>query len=74
MLNWLDGRKTIIGACCLFTGAVLTEVVSGFWGFNPEWMEPTIKTANWFGIVSGGPGLVHKGYKKATKKAEKAVR
>lgn len=59
----LDGKKTYIGGICIFFGVFLTEVVKGFWEFDPAWMEPTIKTFNWFGMLITGGGWLDKGRK-----------
>lgn len=66
--NWLNGRKTYIGGVCLTLGVILTEVVKGFWGYDPTWMEPTIKTFNWTGMFITGGGWLHKGTKAVNSK------
>lgn len=63
MLEWLNGRKTIIGACILFASAFLDQVLVGAWGVTGDWVAPMGKTLDWFGMVVAGTGLTHKGVK-----------
>jgi hypothetical protein len=60
MWKQLNGSKTIIGTCILMASAVCTQVVVGFWAFEPEWMTPVVQTLDWVGIALGGTGLGHK--------------
>ena len=69
MLEWFDGKKTIIGTVLLIGGAILTEVVMGIWGIDTAEVRNSASTANWFGLVMGGTGLTHKAVKKARKGA-----
>ncbi len=72
MIQWLNGKKTIIGSIFLFLAVFGTEVVQGIWGIKclPEatdcaytWLQNTIDTCSWIGMAMGGVGLIHKGIK-----------
>lgn len=64
-MEWFNGKKTIIGSVLMTVAIFLTEVVIGFWDYNPAWMPGIISTLNWVGMVLGGTGLIHKGVKAA---------
>lgn len=62
--NWLNGKKTNIGTAAFIAACVLNEVVKGIWNVDAGWINPTIETLNWAGMVFGGTGLAHKALKK----------
>jgi len=61
--EYFNGKKTLIAAGVLILSVFLSEVIVGIWGFNPDWMGNLIRTLDWFGMVFGGAGLTHKGFK-----------
>lgn len=61
--NWLNGKKTVIGTICMIAAIILKDVLLGIWNCNPGWLEPTLKTLEYFGVLMGGVGMVHKGMK-----------
>jgi len=61
--NWLDGKKTTIGAVLLFLSTFLSEVIVSKWGVTAAWMTPSIETLNWLGMALTGLGLGHKALK-----------
>ncbi len=63
IFNWLNGRKTIIGAILLFIASFIQEVIIGKWHATGEWILPTIETLNWLGMAVTGWGLGHKAMK-----------
>ncbi len=62
--TWLNGKKTGIGTAAFIAACVLTEVVVGIWHADFHWINPTIETLNWVGMIFGGTGLAHKAFKK----------
>ncbi len=64
--NYLDGKKTAIGAGLLLLCKFLTAVVVGVWHYDPSFMDPTIQTLNYIGIGFSSMGLGHKAVKSAT--------
>ena len=63
ILEWFNGKKTVIGSALLFLAVFGNEVLAGLWEFNPSWLTPAIKTCSWFGMLFGGVGLTHKAVK-----------
>jgi len=66
ILNWLNGKKTTIGAILLLLGTLLSAVVVGIWEVDAEWIPKTIETLNWLGMTITGWGLTHKASKSMT--------
>jgi len=64
LINWLNGKKTAIGAIVLFISTLLSEVVCGIWNVNALWVTNLIETLNWIGMAITGVGLTHKIAKK----------
>lgn len=58
--NYLDGKKTTIGAALLFLATFLSEVIIGKWHAEAAWLQPTIETLNWIGMAVTGLGIGHK--------------
>ena len=58
--NWLDGKKTTIGAALLLLATFLSEVIVGKWHVEVSWMQPAIETLNWVGMAVTGLGIGHK--------------
>ena len=65
-MNWLNGKKTIIGATLLFGSTLLSAVIVGIWEIEQWWIPNTIATLDWTGMAVAGTGLGHK-YVKAGK-------
>jgi hypothetical protein len=65
-LNWLNGKKTAIGAIVLFLATFLSEVVGGIWNVEALWLTNLIETLDWIGMAITGVGLTHKMAKKNT--------
>lgn len=72
MIQWLNGKKTIIGSIFLVLAVFGTEVMQNIWNMKclPDeincaygWLANTITTFNWIGMVMGGVGLTHKAVK-----------
>lgn len=64
MLEWFNGKKTVIGACCLWVDALYQQVYQGIWHLPvTDWSTAGADTASWVGLVLGGVGLSHKGVK-----------
>lgn len=61
--QWLNGKKTVIGASLLLASAFCTQVLIGIWNLDPWWMDKTIQTLDWVGGIVTSGGLVHKGIK-----------
>lgn len=65
MVEWWNGKKTIIGAIALFVaesfigGLLINEL-----GFSPDWLIVAQKIGFWIGTVLVPVGLAHKGVKK----------
>lgn len=59
----LNGNKTTIGACILFIGTIITQVVVGIWHVEGSWVTPTIQTIDWIGMTITGVGIIHKAVK-----------
>lgn len=55
--DFFNGKKTNLAAGCMIAATFLSQVVVGIWGFNPEWVMPTIKTLEWSGASLGIIGL-----------------
>ena len=65
IIEWFNGKKTIIGTICLWVAAFIAQVALPELGLNVEFGESTISVLNWFGLAFGGVGLTHKGMKAA---------
>jgi hypothetical protein len=63
LINWFNGKKTTIAAVLMFLASFLMEVVVGKFGATAAWIQPTVDTLLWFGMVLGGVGLAHKAIK-----------
>ena len=50
-LNWLNGKKTAIGAIVLFLATFLSEVVGGIWNVEALWLTNLIETLDWIGMA-----------------------
>lgn len=61
--NWLNGKKTTIGAAFLFLSLMITDLVIGKLNYDPQWIETTVVICNWFGGILTGGGLTHKLFK-----------
>ncbi len=61
--NWLSGKKTTIGAVCLWIGGVLLPFIVGE-GYNPAWIDTLIRVLTWIGGILAPVGLIHKAKKK----------
>jgi hypothetical protein len=61
--DFLDGKKSTIAGMVLFLSVFLREVIKGFWSYDPNWMEPLIKTLDWLGGVGFTGAIIHKGVK-----------
>lgn len=59
IINWLNGKKTLIGAAIYGIGLILSQVVVNIWGYSPEWILNTIKTCEWAGGILAGLGVTH---------------
>lgn len=62
--NYLNGKKTSIGTAAFIAACVMNEVVKGIWHVEHPFIDPSIETLNWVGMVFGGIGLTHKAMKK----------
>lgn len=60
ILDFFNGKKTLIGGILLFGGTVLEQVIVGIWGISGDWVQPTIQTLDWVGMVVFGVGGGHK--------------
>lgn len=58
--EYLDGKKTTIGAALLLLATFLSEVIAGKWHVQATWLQPTIETLNWVGMTITGLGIGHK--------------
>lgn len=58
--EFLNGKKTIIGAMLLIVGAFMGEVIVGIWGFHATVIIKMASTLNWMGMAMGGTGIFHK--------------
>jgi len=58
--NYLDGKKTNIGAFLFMLIWTLEAVVIGVWDFNPHWMIKTIDTLQILAPALTGGGGIHK--------------
>ena len=66
-MEWLNGRKTIIGAAFLFVAAFVDQVVMGPIHATypmPEWVPLIGVVAEWIGMAFAGTGMAHKYVKK----------
>lgn len=61
--NWLDGKKTNLGALFLFLGMLLQTQVIGEWGYAGTWLPHVIADLNWAGGLLLPAGLGHQAYK-----------
>ena len=62
--EYLNGRKTTIGATVLAVALFLQKIVVGEWGIEAEALRNIIATLEWIGLFLAPTGLVHKGAKK----------
>ena len=62
--NWLNNKKTNIGAALLLAAMILQKMVE-IWSGNdsPDWVLKTTQTLEWIGGLFAGIGLGHKGVK-----------
>ena len=69
MLEWFNGKKTLIGAVLLFSAAVIDQVAIGIMVdkyrlfASPPWLPASGEALTWFGMFVTGTGFVHKGVK-----------
>lgn len=63
--EWWNGKKTLVGSVLLLASAFCTQVLVGIWEWNPWWMDKTVLTLDWVGMIVTGGGLAHKGVKYA---------
>lgn len=63
VINWLNGKKTAIGAAFLMCAVFITEVIIGKWHVDATWIVPLADTLQWIGMAFGGVGLTHKSMK-----------
>jgi hypothetical protein len=62
--NWLDGKKTKIGAAILFVAVFMRQVILGIWGVDIWGFLPRIvDTLDWIGMALSTTGTIHKGAK-----------
>lgn len=62
IIEWLNGKKTVIGTTFLLIARFFIE--TGI-GEGTEWVSVIVSGANWIGEILGTVGLVHKGIKAA---------
>ncbi len=65
--NYLNGKKTNIGAAFLFLSLMITDLVIGKLNYEPVWIDKLIIIFDWFGGILTGGGLFHKLIKTQTK-------
>lgn len=65
MLEWFNGKKTIIASILLVLAAFCDQVLVGIWGAAWTWLPLLISTLEWIGMLLGGSGLIHKAVKAA---------
>lgn len=66
IINWFNGKKTAIGAVCLFLALVIAQVVCGQWHYCPadhSWLDSLYGTLQWIGGLLTPVGLIHKAVK-----------
>lgn len=63
LINWLNGKKTTIGAAFLMAAVFVSEVIIGKWHVDNTWIVPLAETFQWVGMAFSGVGLAHKGMK-----------
>ena len=61
--NFLNGKKTLIGATFLLASCVCSELIVGVWDYNPDWMQKLIQSLDWAGMGLTSVGFIHKGSK-----------
>jgi len=63
--EYFNGKKTIVGTCCLLTSAFGYQVVMGIWdiGATSYYFSNSLNTLDWLGMALGGIGLSHKAIK-----------
>lgn len=58
-IEFLNGKKTYIGAAIYGMSLFLSQVVVGIWGYSPEWLINVIKSLEWTGGILAGIGVTH---------------
>lgn len=61
--EFLNGKKTTVGAIILFVAVFLNEVVVGIWGVDTSEIHKAIQTLNWIGMPLTAGGVFHKAVK-----------
>lgn len=62
--NWLNGKKTTIGAILFFVAWLLQTIVTHYFTTGaPEWLTSTIGFLNDLGAFVTGFGIAHKAKK-----------
>ncbi len=59
--NFLNGRKTDIGAAFLLAALFFSQVVIGIWHVTAPWTDYTAQTLTWIGGIITTGGFLHKG-------------
>lgn len=62
IINWLNGKKTAIGAILFFVAALMAKVVAAY-HITTEWVAPTIEIIEYVAMTLTTVGLGHKAIK-----------
>lgn len=62
-IDWLNGKKTKIGAACLLLVVFANQVLVGVWGMHGVYLMHGIDTVQWLGEALTTVGFIHAGYK-----------
>ena len=68
--NWFNGKKTVIGAACLFLAMFIEQILIPKWGVSVAWIGSLRDTFIWIGGILTPAGLIHKGVKQMESKTE----
>ena len=59
-MEWLSGKKTIIGSSILLAAVAIDQVVLGVWHIDEWWVPKVMDSLDWAGMIITGGGLSHK--------------